>query len=269
MKPKYDVIFVVLVYKNVDDIQSFLKQKILSEISCRTIIVESFSDARCTQRIKNIADLNNCDFIPVENKGYGFGNNTGIEYALKHYDFKHLVVCNADVDILQFPESLPIEFKGKVVAPVMSTINGKPQNPFWAKENRVAEFFMYKGFKLKIPFVSYIGFALYKIQRIIFLSKFNRNPASERAIMAAHGAFVIYSRDVFDIVGLPYDENMFLFAEECLLAHKLKKHGIMTVMTKRIQIRHHEDGSMNKSNIKQLEERRKSITYYYENWYRK
>jgi GT2 family glycosyltransferase len=82
--------------------------------------------------------------------------------------------------------------------------------------------------------------------------------------MAAHGAFVIYSRDIFDKIGLPYDENMFLFAEESLLAHVLWEKQITIIMTKDIKILHYEDGSMNAANVRQEEERKKSIIYYYE-----
>jgi GT2 family glycosyltransferase len=116
--------------------------------------------------------------------------------------------------------------------------------------------------------ISYLGFALYKFQRILFLKRFNKLSYNNEKIMGAHGSFVIYSRDIFDKIGLPYDENMFLFAEECLLAHVLKSKGINTIMTKDIQVLHHEDGSMNEANIRQMEEQKKSITYYYDKLYK-
>ena len=269
MKLKYDVLFVVLVYNNLDDIRNLIPKVKKIGPSHRIIIVESYYDNDCSKKLRTIALENECDFIQVENKGYGAGNNRGIEYALNNYDFNYLVVCNADIDIIRFPQVMPEVFSGKLIAPIINTITGKSQNPFWVKENKIAELLMYTGFKLSSTIISGVGFALYKLQRIVFLKKFKRASCNNKIIMGAHGAFVMYSRDIFDKIGLPYDENMFLFAEECLLAHVLKSAEIKTIMTKDIQILHYEDGSMNTANIRQREERRKSIIYYYEKWYRK
>jgi GT2 family glycosyltransferase len=269
MKNRYDVIFVVLIYKNINDIINLIPQVERIKLSHRIIMVDSYSSDECSRKLRKIANENNCDFLSMENKGYGAGNNCGIDYALKKYDFDYLVVCNADIDILKFPSTMPIEYKGKLIAPLISTINGKPQNPFWVKDDRLAETLMYKGFKYNKKLIAYFGFALYKIQRMLFLKKFKKDSYNNEVIMGAHGAFVIYSKEIFDKIGLPYDEHMFLFAEECLLAHILKNNGIQTIMTKDIQILHHEDGSMNVANIKQMEERRKSIMYYYEKLYLK
>lgn len=264
MKKYYENIFIVLVYKNIEDIQNFILQAQKKVKSKKIVIVESYSDELCTEKLRNIAIQNECDFLPIENKGYSYGNNKGIQYACEKYDFDFLIVCNADVDIIKFPDRMPKEYGGKVIAPIINTIKGKAQNPFWAKKNSIAEWLMYKGYKCNILFISYMGFALYKLQREFFLRKFYHLDTSEEKIMAAHGAFVIFSKEVLDKIGLPYDEKMFLFAEECFLAHKLETYHIDTMMTKKIEICHHEDGSMDVSNIKQMEERKKSIVYYYE-----
>ena len=268
MKEKYEVIFVILVYKNFHDIKKLIPQITAIRPSNHMIIVDSYSNEECSNNLKKISDDNGCDYLLVENKGYGAGNNRGIKYALENYIFDFLIVCNADIDIQKFPKTMPTDFKGKLIAPLLNTITGKPQNPYWAKENRLAEFLVYKGFKANKMLISYIGFGLYKIQRILFLKSFKKERHNNDVVMAAHGAFVVYSREIFDTIGLPYDENMFLFAEENLLAHVLKEKKISTIMTKEIQILHHEDGSMNLANVRQTEERRKSILYYYEKLYR-
>lgn len=264
MKDFYEVIFVVLVYRNLDDIRGFVEQVKKINVPYKVVMVESFFDKECTKKFKEIADLNNCDFLPVKNGGYGYGNNKGIEYVNMHYNYDYIVVCNADIDILDFPSKMPEEFKGKVIAPVINTLTGKNQNPFWAKENNFAEWLMYYGIKKDMSLFFNAAFALFKIQRIIFLKNFNKNKKTEEIIQAPHGSFSIFSKEVIDILGTPYDDKMFLFAEECLLAHRLKELNIKVLMTKRIKIRHHEDGSMGVANVKQYEERKKSVVYYYE-----
>ena len=66
-----------------------------------------------------------------------------------------------------------------------------------------------------------------------------------------------------------YDENMFLFSEEDVLAYKLKREGISTNYTENMKIIHKEDGSIKKSNLSVKEEVRKSGIYFYEHYLQK
>lgn len=93
----YDFIFVVLVYRNTSDLVDFFASLKLERT--RVIVVNSFYDKESELQFKQIAESNHADFLSVPNKGYGAGNNRGVEYALKHYDFKYLVISNADVEI--------------------------------------------------------------------------------------------------------------------------------------------------------------------------
>lgn len=47
----------------------------------------------------SIAKKLGCSFINVENKGYGFGNNRGIEYANKYFDYEFLIVSDPNIII--------------------------------------------------------------------------------------------------------------------------------------------------------------------------
>ena len=83
-------------------------------------------------------------------------------------------------------------------------------------------------------------------------------------VFAVHGSFLILPKKVLSKIGMPYDEDMFLFAEEAYLAHLLKKYNIDTYITKDISVIHYEDGSMSISSINEKDEIRKSVIKYYE-----
>ena len=71
-------IFVVLVYKNTEDIRSFILSVRKTVRDYRIIIVNSFSDQETTNILAKISHEEDCDFIRCENNGYGYGNNIGI-----------------------------------------------------------------------------------------------------------------------------------------------------------------------------------------------
>lgn len=267
MKEKYSFIFVVLVYKNYNDLMQFVPQVKEIRTRCKIIVVNSYYSQETYDTIKDYCAQNECDFLNVPNKGYGAGNNAGIRYAMENYYFNYLVVCNSDVDIKQFPMELKDGYSDKVVAPYITNIEGKFQNPYWVHFSYLGEKLMYLGYKRHVKLLLMAGIALFKIPRELFVLWFKHTPKREAIVAGAHGCFVLFPYKVLKQIGTPYDENMFLFAEESLLAHTLKKSGIKTVMTKDIEIVHHECGSINTTSIDQLEARRKSVVYYYEKVY--
>ena len=79
----YKYVFIVLTYRNVEDVRGFLKSLENCTESYKTIIVNSFFDEKCKNEIEKVALQYECDFVNVPNKGYGAGNNFGIELARK------------------------------------------------------------------------------------------------------------------------------------------------------------------------------------------
>ena len=124
------------------------------------------------------------------------------------------------------------------------------------------------GFKYKIKALIYLGFAINKIFREIFLI-INKNK-SKTIVYGAHGAFVIFNnRAISQLSSTPYDEGMFLFEEEFVIAYKANKKKLKTIYDKSILIHHKEDGSISQSNISELSELGKSCVYFYEKYRKK
>lgn len=263
MKEIINVIFIAVVYKNVDDLRKFLSDLNIN-YSYKVVIVDNYYSDEISSDIKKIASDFACDYIPNDNTGYGAGNNVGINYASKCYEFQYLVVCNTDILINKFNLD---EFNYNdccVIAPMIENKNGKLQNPYWAKKKKFSEFLMYKGCKRKNIFLLYLGILNFKISRYLFMLFFSLSKKTKKNVYASHGSFVIFTKKTIDIIKKPYDEKMFLFAEEAYLAHYLEGFNINTYITKNVSVLHFEDGTMSVSSINESKELRKSIIYYYE-----
>ena len=261
-KEQKDFIFVILVYRNFIDLEECIESISEKIQNYKVVVVNAYYDDASMQNIEAISKKHGCDFLNIENKGYSFGNNTGIKYAREHYDFKHLIVSNPDTIIEEFPNIERLDYD--IIAPMIRTKTGKAQNPMHIKQSRLAEGLIYRGFKKQRRYVLYSGLAINKLRRETYLL-FGKN--KKKKIFAAHGSFVVFSNAALSKLDYtPYDENMFLFAEEMVLAVRAKEAGIETVYLPEVKIFHKEDGSMNLSNLSIDSELAKSNIYFYENY---
>lgn len=263
---KFSNIFVVLTYKNYDDLKECLESIKLTVNSYKVIVVNSYFDDLTKNIFETIAKENDCDFINVENKGYSYGNNVGIDYAIKNYDFDHIVVSNPDIIIKKYDQDiLDKNTKYGIIAPKIIARSGKLQNPMCVKKSKLSCRFEYRGFKKDKKFWIILGIGINKINRSIrTFFHFKRNKPYK--IYAAHGSFVILKKDAVLKLNPVYDENMFLFGEESVLAERAKKSGILVGQFNSIVVNHKEDGSMKLADFSINDELKKSNIYYYENY---
>lgn len=263
----YEYVFVVLLYRNMKDISELIEsQEKLGNTKVKTILVNAFFDSETSKLAKKIAEAHDCDFISIENKGYSYGNNVGISYAIDHYNFEYLIVANPDTIIQNFDCSVLMPPKmSAIYAPNIITYSGKKQNPNWVFKNEIIEKCQYLACKKDNVFLYYSAIGILKVQRIIFNAIDKVCKFKLHKIYCAHGCFVIFSKQaIFDLVPI-YDEKMFLFYEEEYLARRAYLKKLPIYYTSDIQIKHKEDGSMKIANINQRKEAHKSIIYYYEN----
>ncbi len=80
----YKYIFVVLVYRNTGDLEDLTKNlgEKFESGKYRVIVVNAYFDDDTKSESERISNECDADFINVPNKGYSYGNNRGIEYAL-------------------------------------------------------------------------------------------------------------------------------------------------------------------------------------------
>ena len=258
-----EIIFVVLVYRNTADLLDFFEH--LNIPSVKVIIINSYFDDDTESEFKRIAEQYSADFMSVPNLGYGAGNNRGIEFALQNYDFKYLVISNADITIKNMTMELLDNRKDAIYAPSIRTLSGKQQNPHIPFHSSLMDrlkyiFFLQNNWNM-IMFIC----ALNKVFRILFLAITRHFNGGK--IYSAHGSFVILPKSVLQKLAPLYDENVFLFTEEEHLAMKARKNNIPTYYVPSIDVLHKEDGSTSTISCRQKEITRESFITYYKRWY--
>lgn len=259
---KYEYVFVILTYKNHTDLEEYLPNIAGKVSDYKVIVVNAFCDEATEERIQKIAIANDCDFISVENRGYGYGNNRGIEYAMAHYSFDYLIISNPDILIRDFnPDREKYKDKSVIIAPEIVTKKGKNQNPYWAVKFGFTEWLIYTGYRKKSNLIKFSGIIINKFIREMFLL-FHRK--RDKKVFAAHGSFVIFSSKALEQLVPVYDENMFLFAEEALLAHICRQKKIPIIFSRSVHVDHKEDGSISVAKINDGDILRTSVMYYYE-----
>ena len=261
MKEKIDFAFVILTYRNTADIIECLDSLDGKGFgNYRVVIVDSYYNDETTDVLKNVARDYKAVFLSVNNNGYSAGNNYGISYCNQNYDYDYLVVCNPDIVVMDNKFDFnTIKNKKILLAPKIISKNGKMQNPYWKNRNVFFIWLIYLGYKYKNRIFLYGGIAGNKIIRELF----NKKEHTLERIYAAHGCFVIFTKELIQALGKVYDENVFLFTEEAILAKIMSKANYPSYYTDLITIYHKEDGSMSVAKIDEKSELRKSFLYYY------
>ncbi len=260
----YSLVFVILVYRNYNDLEELLVSIREKAVASKAIIVDAFYSNEVSEKIKEIANSFDADYLSVPNNGYSFGNNIGIRHAINNYNFDSLIVSNPDIII----ESLPIDtiksYENCLIGPKVINKRGKNQNPMYYGCYIPAQKLIYKGLKSNNKILFYLGLLINKIikalTRVVFVYK------DTIKVYQLHGSFIIIKRSVLEDNMQLFDENMFLFAEESYLAIKMKQQNIKSIYDKRIVVKHKEDGSMKFRNDIN-EKLKESNIYVYEKYY--
>lgn len=262
--------FIILVYRNPEDLKLSvisIKEKVKHNYSI--YVVESYSDDECSEQTIKICNDLKISYMSVPNKGYGYGNNEGIKYALETDQISHFVIMNPDTRIDKFEANRKVLDKNHLLAPLIkSHRTNYYQNPIQTFNLPIIERIYYEGFKRDSYLLRLLPRIIHKILNIISVALFRYfSKNSEIPIFASHGSFFIISKKAVESLGKIFDDNMFLNFEELLLAHRLRSVGIRTALTKSIEITHFEDSSMDKSDLNnsQIDSiARDSFLYYYE-----
>lgn len=259
---KVQFVFIVLAYRNIDDVKKLIKNlKEKQKNEYRMILIDAKYSDEISNVMKMIADENQIDYYLIENLGYGYGNNYGIEVANNLYDYEYLIISNPDISI---NNKIIINEDNKdelIIAPQIIAKSGKNQNPYWSIENKTGEILMYYGYLYDFKLLIYFAIIINKI-----IKMFKKNKV--KYIYACHGSFTIFSKRFIREYGFRYDEEMFLFYEEAYLALYAKSKKIRIKYDDSIKVDHYEDGSMGISNINEYSYLKKSFLHYY-NRYRK
>lgn len=263
----YKYIFVILVYRNTSDLVECIDSIRDKVSSYKIIVVNAFYDNETRNEVERISSQYDCDFIEIENKGYSYGNNKGIEFALEKYTFDHIVISNPDIIIEKFDDTfISKDFGYDIIAPQIISASGRAQNPAMFRRLLLSEYFIYCGYKKNSKFLLMCGLTISKIVRVFISNVKKIRKQHVYDIYCAHGSFLLLSKRVVESLRPVYDERLFLFGEEGVLAVKAREAHFRTCYSDYISIKHKEDGSMKLSDLSINGEMKKSNIFYYDNY---
>lgn len=262
-KEFFRIIFVVLVYRNTQDLLDFFKYNIIED--SKVIVVNSYFDEKTDALFRKIAFDNDAEFISVPNKGYGAGNNRGIEYALEKYKFDYLIISNADITIQTFSFKELKKYGDCIIAPRLRARCGKNQNPSSPfKPFKIIEKLLYKVYEGDHDKIVILFYVWSRLNKIIYylISRFRKK------IYSPHGAFFIIPYDILKKIVPIYNERTFLFYEEHHLGKLLYSKKIKVIYVPSIVINHKEDGSVSFLEVNNFKLMKDGYMTYYDYWYR-
>jgi GT2 family glycosyltransferase len=268
------IVFIILTYRNTDDILDLIdsiKEKLPSQCNYECVIVNSYYDEETKNKIEKIANDNSYVFINCENRGYSYGNQLGIKYAKDNIDYDFLVIANPDTVIKSFDAKVLSTCSNAIIAPSITNLRNRKQNPMLTRFSRTSYKLMYRGVKYGKSISFNIGRVINLFNRKFLLLLRQIVPHKKVKVFQPHGSFIIFSKEALNKLDHePFDNNMFLFGEEGVLSFKAKEKQIPIYYEKGIKILHKEDGSMRfsqKSSINKF--LIESNDYFYTHYFKK
>lgn len=225
----------------------------------KIVLVDNHSTDDSWEELQVLKD-EKVDLIRTQkNGGYGYGNNTGIRYAIENNGATHVLVANPDV---VFSESCVIHI-AKIYAnhPDAGVVTASIQDEtFGSGRGR-------NGWKLH----GFTGelLSMEPVCRRLF-RRFLNYPASyfkgKKAVYvdAVHGSMLMIRAQAFLETG-GYDEGIFLYQEEAVLGQRMRTSGYRTVLLLNRTYQHQHSVSISKtySQLLKRQKLRNQSAYYY------
>ncbi len=248
---------VVVNYNDYKNTISFVKSVIDFKIIEHIVIVDNCSTDSSFNELKKICSGKVSLVKNESNKGYGSGINLGSKFLVDNYNVSNIIVSNTDI-IINSEDDLVcmINYLKKDVALVGPVVleNGGV-NRGWKIPTVLDDIL------LNIPFIH----RWLRGKLLFYKDNLYNNPTT--CVEAVSGCFFIISAAALEKINF-FDENIFLYYEENVIASKLKSLGYKTLIINDVSIIHNHsvtiDNSLNR--IKKYKELKKSQKYFHKTY---
>ena len=208
----------------------------------KIVIVDNKSETSHVEAIKQEFG-NDADVIILfsdENKGFSYGNNIGYRYARNQLNAQFCVVINNDTEINQadfIGRSLELYYKYSysLLGPDVLIGDGRHENPWNDYIYSIDEFkhlYEIRNFERQ-KYVKGASPSFRKIGKSSATSEVLMNPILQGAAYVVSPIFMADHENLFD-------ERLFLYGEEFLLAIKCLINGDLAIYSNRLMVEHHE-----------------------------
>lgn len=218
-----DIAFIVLNYNCSHLTIKCVNQLISFKKDYHVVIVDNNSPDQSYDVLKEYYCDSDVDVINSGmNKGYGAGNNCGIQFAVQKYDIKYFAVINPDVII---PNSTVFETLVKTIRdnPAYAVVGGSviegnkrhnPASSAWAIPSK-SDFILSRSLFFKNKTSCAISWMC--------------DDAKTAEVDCIAGCFFLGAVEAFRKISF-FDEDIFMYNEEILLGYRLKQFGYKEVL---------------------------------------
>lgn len=233
---------VVLVYKNIDVLKEFFHK--INLPNSHVVVVNSFYDEKSKEECKVTAEQNNADFIAIENKGYGYGNNIGVKYANENYDYDFLLLSNSDIILKDVTCLRNVkDDTALVIAPEIRMLTGKRQNPDTPWRLPFLFHITHIALSKDMRWLYMLSHIYTRMSREIFFIIRKLLHPRHLKIFSAHGSLIIFTKKAIEVLYPLFDDRMFLYNEEWYLGEKARRCGVPIVYYPELKVLHLEGAS--------------------------
>lgn len=252
---------VIVNYNDADTAICLVKRIHRFESLAGIVVVDNASADDSWERLKALEDEKVAVIRGERNGGYGYGNNLGVRYAIGTNQATHVIIANPDV-----------EFAERVILAMSRIFKSHPDVGAVAP---VMEDMQYGGLGRGWPLRGFAGelLAMGPISRRLFKRALNYPEShynGKKAVYAdaVHGSMLMVDGGAFLECG-GYDEHIFLYQEESVLAWRMRTNGYRTVVLLTETYIHRHGATISKAcKGQQIRQRlrHESLMYYMKNY---
>lgn len=235
---------IIVNYNDVDDTIKYVKKITKYEIISRIVIVDNNSTTKnAFENLKALEDEKVKVIQSNKNGGYNYGNNFGIKYLESQNEkYDYFIISNPDIEVSEKAikhclEEMEKDTKIAVISPRMFNKDSKPiRRSSWKK----------RTFTLDVIHST-------RLLEIIFYKILRSGEYSEKdyekeilEVQNISGAFFIIKSNILKDIGY-FDENVFLFYEEDILAERLAKTDYKIISLNSEKFIHYESQTIGKT----------------------
>ena len=235
---------IILNYNSEKETRDYVEKIKKYEIIDKIIVVDNMSTTIGAFNVLKELEDDKVSVIQSErNGGYSYGNNFGIHYLESlNEKYDNIIISNADIDVEEKAVEKTIRFlnsneKIAVSAPRMYNADNTPARRSSWKIRTFGLDFIHSTRLLELLF--------YPILR---KGEYSEKEYEQEALKveAIAGSFFAIKYDILKKIGY-FDENVFLFYEEDIIAHKIKELGYEIYSLNDIKFIHYESQTIKKS----------------------
>lgn len=248
------VAVIIVNYNDSDDTIKYVKMITEYEVINRIVIVDN--NSTYDGEINKLKILENEKTIVIKaekNGGYDYGNNTGIKYLeslREKYDY--YIISNPDIEITEdaIKHCLNVIDNDEDIGIIAPRMYNKDNKPIRRSSWKIRTFWLDVIHSTRLLEVLFYK----KLRNGEYLENDYKNEILE--VEAISGAFFIIRAEILKQIGY-FDENVFLFYEEDILAQNIRQSGFITVSLNSEKFIHYESQTIGKTfsyynKIKQL-----------------